>query len=144
VSNGVAPGKCSAVTPTTFAGGHILPSAWHPAKAAPEAFICRVPLGLAPGKDFLCRVPDKKHPANDFAPGKSAASCSGVHFSPSSVSSWPSLYSPHSYWLAFSSSPPILHHCHSCFMRERKGDECQGRVSVTNENQVFLMSNYQQ
>jgi hypothetical protein len=32
VSNGVAPSKGSVVTPTTFAGGHILPSAWHPAK----------------------------------------------------------------------------------------------------------------
>ena len=59
-----------------FADGWNLPSARHPAKAAlPEAFICRVPPGLAPGKEFLCRVPDKKHPANFFAPGKSAVSC---------------------------------------------------------------------
>jgi len=42
----------------------------------PEAFLCRVSPGLAPGKEFLCRVPDKKHPANIFAPGKSAVSCS--------------------------------------------------------------------
>ena len=50
-----------------FADGWNLPSARHPAKAAlPEAFLCRVPPGLAPGKEFLCRVPDKKHPANFF------------------------------------------------------------------------------
>ena len=97
VPNGVAPGKgwrqLSTVKPATFAGGHILPSgrhptktifadgwnlpsARHPAKAAlPEAFLCRVSPGLAPGKEFLCQVPDKKHPANFFAPGKSAVSC---------------------------------------------------------------------
>jgi hypothetical protein len=88
------------VTPATFVGGHILPSArqpakiifadgWtlpsarHPAKAAlPEAFICRVPPGLAPGKDFLYRVSDKKHPANHFAPGKSVVSCSAWSYIP--------------------------------------------------------------
>ena len=93
VPNGVAPGKGWRQLAATFAGGHILPSGRHPAKtnfcrrlefaecrhpakdALPEAFICRVPPGLAPGKEFLCRVPDKKHPANFFAPGKSAVSC---------------------------------------------------------------------
>ena len=61
-----------------FADGWNLPSARLPAKVdLPEAFLCRVSPGLAPGKEFLCRVPDKKHPANIFAPGKSAVSCSG-------------------------------------------------------------------
>ena len=60
-----------------FADGWNLPSARLPAKVdLPEAFLCRVSRGLAPGKEFLCRVPDKKHPANIFAPGKSAVSCS--------------------------------------------------------------------
>jgi hypothetical protein len=47
--------------------GWNLSGARHSAKAdLPEAFLCRVSPGLAPGKEFLCRVPDKKHPVNFF------------------------------------------------------------------------------
>ena len=42
----------------------------------PTAYLCRVPLGPALGKDCLCRVPDKKCSANCFALGKSAVSSS--------------------------------------------------------------------
>jgi hypothetical protein len=60
-----------------FAEGWTLLSSWHSAKAVlPGAFLCRVPLDLALGKECLCRVPDKKHPAKHFAPDKSSVSCS--------------------------------------------------------------------
>jgi hypothetical protein len=60
-----------------FAEGWTLPSARHSANAGlPGAFLCRVPLGLALGKECLCRVPDKKHPAKHFAPGTAGVTCS--------------------------------------------------------------------
>jgi hypothetical protein len=39
-----------------------------------RAFLCRVPLGLALGKDFLCRVPEEMCSAKHFVFGKAAVS----------------------------------------------------------------------